>query len=418
MAEGDRTHRAVPPWIAVAAAVFAIAWGGNEFTPLLTMYRLEHGFSDFIVDILLFAYVLGIVPGLLLGGPLSDRFGRRALMLPAPVFAIAGSAVLAAGASQAAVLFTGRVLSGISIGLAMAVGGSWLTELSRAPYDHRALASAGPRRMAMSLTAGFALGAAAAGALAQWGPWPSVVPYAVHIVLTAVVLVPLFWVPETRVSIPAHVRSAPLLADLKIPSAGHRRFWFVVVPVAPWVFGAAAAAYAVLPNLMTERSAGMPIAFGALLCLLALGCGFGVQALGRKIDKPGTARGVLTAFALLVAALPLAALAAATLSVPLVIAAACVLGAGYGMALVAGLLEVQRIATPDDLAGLNAVFYSLSYLGFAVPAAMALGVQVVSYPAMFMGAAVVAALSFALVLAGSRISPTQSLKANLAKVWT
>lgn len=408
----------VPAWAIVAASVFAIAWGGNEFTPLLTMYRLDHDLSDFVVDVLLFAYVLGIIPGLLLGGPLSDRFGRRALMLPAPLFAVAGSAVLAAGSSSAVVLFSGRVLSGVSIGLAMAVGGSWLTELSRAPYSVNSYASAGPRRMAMSLTAGFALGAAIAGVLAEWGPWPSVLPYVVHIVLAVAVFLPLLSVPETRTVIPARVRSAPLRDDLKIPSAGHRRFWLVILPVAPWVFGAAASAYAVLPNLMTAHSAGAPIAFGAFLCLIALGCGFGIQALGRRIDRPGSARGVLTAFALLVVALPVAALAAATLSVPLVIVAACLLGAGYGMALVSGLLEVQRIATPDDLAGLNAVFYSLSYLGFAVPAAMALGVRVISYPAMFLGGGVVAALCLLLVLFGSRVSPSQPLKANLARVST
>ncbi|AEF38760.1 MFS transporter [Hoyosella subflava] len=406
------------PWAVVAASIFAVAWGGNEFTPLLTMYRLDHGFSDFVVDVLLFAYVLGIVPGLLLGGPLSDRFGRRVLMLPAPLFAIAGSAVLAAGSSHAAVLFGGRVLSGISIGLAMAVGGSWLTELSRAPYDRKAYASAGPRRVAMSLTAGFALGAGAAGALAQWGPWPSVTAYLVHIAITAAAFIPLLAVPETRSGIPDHIRKAPLHADLKIPSAGHRRFWLLIVPLAPWVFGAAASAYAVLPNLMTEHSAGAPIAFAALLCLLALGCGFGIQALGRRIDRPGTARGVITAFILLVIAMPFAALAAATLSVPLVLLAACLLGAGYGMALVSGLLEVQRIATPDDLAGLNAVFYSLSYLGFAVPAMMALGVRVVSYPVMFLGGGVIAALCLVLVVFGSRIAPAQSLKASRARAST
>ena len=39
--------------------------------------------------------------------------------------------------------------------------------------------------------------------------------------------------------------------------------------------------------------------------------------------------------------------------------------------LVGGLMEVQRIAGPDDLAGLTAVFYSLSYVGFFVPAVLA-----------------------------------------------
>lgn len=101
-------------WLAVAAATFAVAWGGNEFTPLLVMYRVHGGFSAVTVDLLLFAYVLGIVPALLIGGPLSDRFGRRPLMLPAPVLAAIGSLILATGAQSAAVLAAGRVFSGLA----------------------------------------------------------------------------------------------------------------------------------------------------------------------------------------------------------------------------------------------------------------------------------------------------------------
>ena len=86
---------------------------------------------------------------------------------------------------------------------------------------------------------------------------------------------------------------------------------------------------------------------------------------------------------------------------PLALLAAVVLGCGYGMALVSGLQEVQRIARPDDLAGLTAVFYSLSYLGFAVPAVMVYLSQtypVLTYPAMFVVGAVAAAACLVLVL--------------------
>jgi hypothetical protein len=50
---------------------------------------------------------------------------------------------------------------------------------------------------------------------------------------------------------------------------------------------------------------------------------------------------------------------------------------------VTGLQEVQRIAGPDDLAGLTAVYYSLSYLGFFVPAVLASLSPMIGYPAAF-----------------------------------
>ena len=397
-------RRRIAPWALVAAAMFAVAWGGNEFTPLLVMYRLDHGYSPVVVDVFLFAYVLGIVPALLLGGPLSDRLGRRPLMLPAPFVAAAGSIVLAFGADSAPLLVVGRILSGIALGLGMAVGGSWVKELSQQPWDARAGAGAGARRAAMSLTAGFALGAGVAGVLAQWAPWPSGLAYATHLVITLGAGLAVATAPETRAATPVDERR-PLVEDLKIPAAAHRRFRTVIAPVAPWVFGAASCAYAVMPALMTEHSGGKPVAFSALLCVVALGCGFGIQALGRRIDTPRSARALVVALIVLVAGMVAGAVAADRLTVPLALAGAAVLGCGYGLALVSGLQEIQRIAGPDDLAGLTAVFYSLTYLGFAVPAVLAVVVQTVpgvGYPVLFLAGAAVAAATLILVLGNSR----------------
>jgi MFS family permease len=387
-------------WVGAAAAVFAIAWGGNEFTPLLVMYRRDAGLSAVTVDILLFAYVVGIVPALLIGGPLSDRLGRRPLMVPAPALAAAGSLLLSLGVTSVPLLIAGRVLSGVALGLAMAVGGSWIKELSSAPWGD----GHGVRRAAMSLTAGFAAGAGVAGVLGQWAPWPATLPYVVNIVLALATGLGLIGVPETRTA-PAGQRWS-LRTDLTIPSAGHRRFLFVVAPLAPWVFGAAASAYAVLPALMATHVGHAAVAFSALLCVIALGCGFLVQSVGRRLDDPDNARGVVIALVLLVVGMGVAAFAAGRLSVWTAVPAAALLGAGYGMALVAGLAQVQRIAGPADLAGLTAVFYGISYLGFAVPVALAVGSQalphVLTYPVMFGLGAGAAALCLAVVIAGHR----------------
>ncbi|MDG4665418.1 MFS transporter [Mycobacterium sp. 236(2023)] len=384
----------------VAAATFAIAWGGNEFTPLLVMYRAQEGFSALTVDLLLFAYVLGIVPALLIGGPLSDRFGRRPLMLPAPVLAAVGSLILALGADSAVVLGVGRVFSGLALGLAMAVGSSWIKELSSPPWED---GDAGARRAAMSLTAGFGLGAAVAGTLAQWGPAPTMVPYAVNVVMAIVAAVLLVAAPETRLRTES---TGPWWIDLAVPSAAHRRFLRIVVPVAPWVFGAGASAYAVLPALMTDRVTAAPIAFSALMCLVALGVGFAVQHFGRHVVGRGA--GVVLALVLLVFGMALAAWTSAALSVWVALPSAAVLGAGYGMALLAGLHEIQRIAGPDDLAGLTAVFYSLCYLGFGVPAAMAFLSPVVGYPVMFTAGALLAVGCLVFTVTGYRRVPALS----------
>jgi len=373
-------------WLRVGALMFAVAWGGNEFTPLLVMYREVSHLSALTVDVLLAAYVVGIVPALLVGGPLSDRLGRRPLLLPAAPLGILGSLVLALGPASVPALAVGRVLSGLALGLVMAVGTTWVAELSAAAGSPQA----GARRASLSLTLGFLLGAGVAGVLAQWGPWRTGTPYLVHAVVTVLAGVAVLAVPETHASRPAG-RRARLRDDLRVPAVGHRRFLRVVLPLAPWVFGAVGSAYAVLPGLMRAHSGGMPIAFSALLTVVTLGVGFGVQQLARLIDTRHSARASVVALAILVAGMGLAAWAAATLALPVVLLAAAVLGAGYGLALVAGLSEVQRIATPDDLAGLTAVYYSAAYLGFVVPAALAWLSTRWDYPAMFLGGLGVAA---------------------------
>ncbi len=394
--------RAVDPraWLRVGALMFAVAWGGNEFTPLLVMYREVSHLSALTVNVLLGAYVLGIVPALLVGGPLSDRFGRRPLLLPAAPLGIVGSLILAFGPASVPALAVGRVMSGLALGLVMAVGTTWIVELCTAT----GAGAAGPRRASLSLTLGFLLGAGTAGALAQWAPWRTGTPYLLHVVVTVVAGLLVLAVPETHPTRPrgAGGEQTRLRDDLRVPAVAHRRFLRVVVPLAPWVFGAVGSAYAVLPGLMREHSGGMPIAFSALLTVITLGCGFGIQTLGRLIDTHRSARASVVALVIVLVGMVLASWAAATLALPVVVLAAAVLGCGYGLALVAGLSEVQRIATPEDLAGLTAVYYSVAYLGFFVPAILAWLSTRWTYPAMFVGGVGVAAACLAVVAAAWR----------------
>jgi len=92
--------------------------------------------------------------------------------------------------------------------------------------------------------------------------------------------------PETRAHESQETRGGRL-ADLAVPSIAQRRFWRVVVPLAPWVFGCAGSAYAVLPALMSAHAGGLPIAFSALHAVLTLGCGVGIRVLRRAIDTSG-----------------------------------------------------------------------------------------------------------------------------------
>jgi MFS family permease len=388
-------------WLRVCAAIFAIAWGGNEFTPLLVMYRRSDHLSATAVDGLLAIYVLGIVPAMLVGAPLSDRYGRRPLMLPAAFIAAAGGLVLAFAQGGAPVLAIGRVLSGIALGLAMAVGTSWVKELSHSTGDAGASSGVGAARGALSLTAGFLLGAVVAAVLAQWAPYPQAFPYLGSVTLCLVGGWLAFRAPETRRRGP-RVSVRQLARDFRIPAAGHRRFLLVVLPATSWIFGTAASAYAVLPSLLAQKVAGDQLVFSGLLCAVTLGSAFAIQPVARRFYSDRSARGVLVALAATVLGMLSAAAAAFMLSPLAAIVAAIVLGVANGLLLLSTMLEVQRIARDDDLAGLTALLYAGAYVGFFIPILLGVLSRWLSYPLLFVAGAVIACGCLGLVLRFSR----------------
>ena len=68
-----RTRR----WLGAGLAVCMAGWGANQFTPMLLLYRSQLGLSAATVEAMFGLYAIGLMPGLLVGGSLSDRIGRR-----------------------------------------------------------------------------------------------------------------------------------------------------------------------------------------------------------------------------------------------------------------------------------------------------------------------------------------------------
>ncbi|MBB3082446.1 MFS transporter [Geodermatophilus sabuli] len=378
-------------WRAAAAAVFACGWGGNQFTPLLVMYR-EAGWSALTVNALLGAYVVGLVPGLLVAATLAERWGRRRVVTAGVLASLGASLLLAAGPLGVAWIAAGRFVTGTAVAVAMAVGTTWVLELSRAAGTDP---GTGARRGAMWLTLGFAAGPGVAGLLAQWGPLPMVLPYLVHAVLALAVLPFLPGVPETG-RIGTRGRGA------RFAGVRHPRFLRVVVPMAPWIFGSAGVAYAIMPQLVGDRLGSWGLAYSTLLTVATLGAGALVQPVAKRLDSTTSARAVAVSMVVMSAGLALSTVAAVVRSPVVALVAAVALGAAYGIAVVSGLLELQRLARPEELAALTGVYYVLAYIGFLLPTLLALLSRAAPYPVLLAGLALVALAGTAVVLRHSR----------------
>ncbi|MHA7200568.1 MFS transporter [Arthrobacter alkaliphilus] len=384
-------------WRWPVLAMFAAGYGANQFVPLLALYRRTLALSDAEATAVFGVYALGLIPGLIFGGRVSDRRGRRPVMLAFTALSLLATAVLITGQWGVAGLYAGRLLTGVVSGTVFTAGTAWVKELS----DEGGSGS-GARRAALSLTAGFGVGPLVAGPLAQWGPAPQVLPYVVHLALAGAALVML---PRTRETLPPGSAGQPR-APVLPTSVSSARFRRVVVPLGPWVFGSVTLAFTTLPGHATGPTGALGVAFPGLLAAGALAAGMLSQPLGRRLHENGAARrgtaAAMTGLGIVAAGCAAAAFATAFPGIATAMIAALILGAGYGICLIVGLREVEQIAAPEELGAVIALFYSLAYSGLAVPYLLALISPATGYPQALLFTAAAAALTLAAVFLTGR----------------
>ena len=395
-------------WIPPAAVLLGTGWGSNQFSPLLLVYRHDLGLSTGTLEALFGVYALGLIPGLLLAGRISDARGRRAVVIPAAALSLVASVVLVAGAHSVALLFGGRLLAGVSSGAVFAAGTAWFREISLPPLG-TAKPDQAARRAAIAMTVGFGLGPLVSGLLAQWAPAQTLLPYVPHIALMLVVLVALAGVPETVAG------SAGDAARFMDSGVRNPRFRRVVAPMAPWVFAAPAIAFGLLPSIVGAGRTADAIAFAAAVTTLAALSGVLIQPLARRLGANAASNHAgVVGLLLLGGALLLAAATVQEHRVWMLLPCAITFGSAYGMCLVAGLIEVQRIAHGSSLGRLTAAYYALTYVGFAAPFVLALAAHVAGYPLLLSITAALALATAATVARGSARQSEFALQAQSA----
>lgn len=371
------------PWQRVALAMTAVGWGANQFAGLLVVYRLD-GLSESFISSAVGVYAGGLIPALLVCALVADRFDRRAPVRLAVLLSAIGTVLLMLGAGHDWLLHLGRFVVGAATGAALAPGTAWLMDLSRDDG-----AGAGARRATISLSLGFGGGPLVAGLVAQWSPYPEVVPYGLHLALAAAAIVLVWQAPVQPV---VHDPTGPSRAAEVRAVLASRDFLGAIPLTAPWVFGVATTAFAIAPTAVTISI--LPVATVALVTGTVLAAGVGIQPWAKQLEHQSRGRtlwiGMLTACAGMVAT----ALTFQLEQLWLLFLVAALLGASYGLLLVGGLSRIELLTEPDDRATVSAIYYALTYLGFAAPFVFVLLTETIIGPvALSLLGAMVAALS-------------------------
>ncbi len=346
--------------LAVAVGLFVVGYGTNVSTPFLVLYRDRLGLGANATQLIFVVYMVGILSTLMIAGQLSDRFGRKRLLVASLALSAVGSALLILGRDQFSLLIAGRIVLGIVSGAGLGVGAAWLQELMGASQQQKAAL------VATMVTYGGFGAAPPFSVLYEWlGPAPLVVPFLFHIALTLAVIPAVLRVGETVdvAAAAARGRWRPAIR-FGIPDSARSKFLWYIGPLAVLTFAFPSMGFALFPVLLSDKVdasavvltglSGMATAWGGLLArpliqriptAVAMGWGAAIGTAGYAI---GTIAFVSGAW-------------------PLVWPAAILLGAASGVISIAGLTMVGELTDDESRGALSSTFYLLAYSGMVMP---------------------------------------------------
>ncbi|MFL6137044.1 MAG: MFS transporter [Frankiaceae bacterium] len=345
-------------WLVALAFAVTMAFSAIP-TPLYVLYQERDGFGPAVVTVVFAVYAVGVIASLFLVGHLSDRLGRRRVLLPGIAAAMASGAVFLAWPSVPGLL-VGRLICGVAVGMVTATATAWLTELHALVHPG---ASTGRAELVAVLTnvGGIGFGPLVAGLLAQYAPDPLHLPYWTWEGLLLVALLAVRVAPETvsppperpayrpqRVSVPAGARGQFVAAG----ATG------IVSFAVLGLFTSLAPGF--LAGTLHHRSHALA---GAVTFLV-----FAATGAGQLLLAPAPPRRQLVAgIGGLAGGIVLVTVAVWLPSLALLLAGGAVTGIGAGGAFRAAVSTVIGIAPAQTRGEALAGLFLASYVGLAVP---------------------------------------------------
>lgn len=129
------------PHLIVAIGLLLITLAVNISMPLFRVYAAASHLSNGQTSLVFSAYVLGMLPCYIFLGGLSDRVGRKPVMITSIVFAFIATGIITMWPNVFALTFA-RFFQGVALGLGMGTGAAYMSELLQ-PHPQAATKAAG-----------------------------------------------------------------------------------------------------------------------------------------------------------------------------------------------------------------------------------------------------------------------------------
>ncbi|KPN13176.1 MFS transporter [Bacillus australimaris] len=124
----ETAHLSIVPFIFVLFGLFMITIAVNLQVPLYTAYAEQAGYGRAATALVFAAYVFGLIPVLLFLGGISDRAGRKPILLVALSFSLSATLLMIVQPTIQ-MLFAARLLQGVGLGLSVGTCTAYLIAL-------------------------------------------------------------------------------------------------------------------------------------------------------------------------------------------------------------------------------------------------------------------------------------------------
>lgn len=325
--------------------------------PLYGMYEEVWHLSPLATTVVFAVYAAAALGAVLVSGRISDVVGRKPVLLGALVAMIVGLGVFLV-ADNMAMLMVARIIHGAAVGSIVVAGAAALLDLR----PHHGVRSG--QLSGVSFNIGMTVAILGSALLAQYAPHPMRTPYAIVAVICAVLGIGVVALREPHT---ARTRGPVRIARPAVPREIRGDFWFAALGVmASWsVLGVLLSLY---PSLAAQQTHVHNLVFGgavvgttAFAAAMAQLCATRVQA--RKAAIFGDV-GMAVALVLTIPIL-------ATHNWGLVLGAAAVLGATFGLGFGGSLRHLSNVVPADRRGETMSAYYLLAYTAMAVPTIVA-----------------------------------------------
>lgn len=343
-------------WVVAFSFLISMAFATAP-APLYVIYQERSNFSAFTITLIFAAYALGVVATLFTVGHLSDRVGRRKLMLPAVTLVLV-SALIFLFVPSLAGLLTARFISGLGIGMLTATATAYLTELHAKAHPGTGLRKAEITATAANI-GGLGVGPLVSGLLAEYAPAPLQLSYTIFTILLLLALLLLLGTPETvtpasewkyrpqRVSVPHHERGS-----------------FAAAMMAFVAFAMFGLFTSLAPALIRGTLGISSLAVSGGVAFLVFASAALMQVFSSRWALSTQVRWGLSSLAV---GLVLVTASMLLASLPLLIIGGLIAGSGSGIAFKAGLGTAIRIAPAEQRGEVITGVFLAGYLGMSVP---------------------------------------------------